>query len=108
MALCKRLNQKSMVGSIAIRAIAIRQRGAEKISRLYEQGAATDRIRDYVLRWDRWVRAGLAGVGLDFESTMWDGFFHAEYGRGSKHTSGEFSSMCESIPYPGGFGMVRS
>lgn len=33
--------------------------------RLYEQGAAMSRIGDYVRRWERWVRAGLAGAALD-------------------------------------------
>lgn len=37
------------------------QRCAERISRLYEQGADALRIGEYLKRWARWVRSGLDG-----------------------------------------------
>lgn len=40
-------------------------RCAARVSRLDEHGAALSRIGDYVRRWERWVRAGLAGAAVD-------------------------------------------
>jgi hypothetical protein len=41
------------------------ERCKEQVSRLYEQGAAASRIGTYLQRWQRWVRAGLAGMQVE-------------------------------------------
>ncbi len=38
------------------------KRCAERIVRLYEQGADINRIGEYVQRWIRWLRAGVEGL----------------------------------------------
>lgn len=40
------------------------ERFAERVCRLYEQGAGENRIEEYVRRWWRWVRSGV-GMGGD-------------------------------------------
>lgn len=45
-------------GTTSVSRPALR-RFAERITRLYEQGAATSRVEQYVRRWRRWVWAGL-------------------------------------------------
>jgi len=41
---------------------------AERICRLYEQGAGYNRIRQYVRRWTNWLQAGLSSLGDRFIS----------------------------------------
>ena len=41
------------------------ERFAERLTRLYERGAAESRIGDYVRRWQRWVTGGLGARKLD-------------------------------------------
>jgi hypothetical protein len=40
------------------------ERFAERVSRLYEQGADSGRIGEYVRRWLSWVQAGLGGARI--------------------------------------------
>ena len=51
------------------------ERCAEKVSRLYEQGADVSRIGTYLRRWIAWVRAGPGGMRLvlvcESKARMW-------------------------------------
>ena len=38
------------------------QRLLERTRRLYEQGASSTRLREYVARWHRWLRGGVEDV----------------------------------------------
>lgn len=42
------------------------ERFAERVSRLYEQGATASRIWEYARRWMRWVRSGVCQKALAF------------------------------------------
>ena len=43
------------------------KRNAERIDRLYEQGASQKRIRQYVRRWFEWLKAGISNqIGLQY------------------------------------------
>lgn len=46
------------------------ERCAARISRLYEQGATDSRVREYVRRWSRWVKAGLDGAEVEMNKCM--------------------------------------
>ena len=41
------------------------ERFVVRVSRLYEQGADSDRIREYVRHWWRWVRTGVSALWLN-------------------------------------------
>ena len=58
------------------------ERCAARMTRLYEQGAAISRIGVYVRRWERWVKAGLGGMGyvaVEGEIVLADGACFAEF-----------------------------
>ena len=61
----------------------------ERINRLYERGADSLRIGQYVRRWLCWVNGGLAGRGLAVDATRINGlairWFDAEGGHSPHH-----------------------
>ena len=46
------------------------ERFTERLTRLYERGAAESRIGDYVRHWQRWVTGGLGTWMLDVEALV--------------------------------------
>ncbi|MCP4107624.1 MAG: reverse transcriptase [Desulfobacteraceae bacterium] len=52
--------QFSSCGLVGV-AVKTVERFAERVSRLYEQGADSERIGEYARRWVRWVRSGIEG-----------------------------------------------
>ena len=56
------------------------ERFAERLTRLYEQGADAVRIGSYVRHWRQWVTGGLGARKQDVEALLEDNLFLAGHG----------------------------